>query len=426
MSKNIIKQLQERDLIAQLTNKNILTKKLKQGLITLYCGFDPTSDSLHLGHLVPLLCLNRFQLAGHKPIILIGGATALIGDPSFKENERKLNSKENIQKCIEKIHKQILYFLNFNCGKNSALIINNDDWFHKMDILTFLRDIGKHFSINKMINKESVKQRLNRNDLGISFTEFTYNLLQSYDFAILNKNYNVELQIGGSDQWGNIVSGIDLTNRLNKKQVFGLTIPLITKSNGIKFGKTETGTIWLDPKKTSPYKFYQFWINTSDEDVYYFLKILTFMKLSEINSLKEECKKNNKKRCAQYILAEIITKFVHGDNGLITAKRITKNLFSNTILNLTESDFEQLAQDGMPSITLFKETDLQQALVDSELAASRNQARISISSNAISINGQKKTEPLYVFNNTDRLFKRFTLISRGKKNIYLIKWIMNI
>lgn len=262
-SSNLIKQLQERGLVAQVTDEEALAERLAQGPIALYCGFDPTADSLHLGHLVPLLCLKRFQQAGHKPVALVGGATGLIGDPSFKAAERKLNTEDTVQEWVDKIRKQVAPFLDFDCGDNSAIAANNYDWFGGMNVLTFLRDIGKHFSVNQMINKEAVKQRLNRDDQGISFTEFSYNLLQGYDFACLNKLHGVALQIGGSDQWGNITSGIDLTRRLHQNQVFGLTVPLITKADGTKFGKTEGGAVWLDPKKTSPYKFYQFWINTA-------------------------------------------------------------------------------------------------------------------------------------------------------------------
>lgn len=421
-SNNLIKQLQERGLVAQVTDEDALAERLAQGPISLYCGFDPTADSLHLGHLVPLLCLKRFQLAGHRPVALVGGATGLIGDPSFKASERKLNTAETVQEWVAKIRNQVSPFLSFDCGDSSATLANNYDWFGKMDVLTFLRDIGKHFSVNQMINKEAVKQRLNRDDVGISFTEFAYNLLQGYDFANLNKEHGVELQIGGSDQWGNITSGIDLTRRLHQNQVFGMTVPLITKADGTKFGKTEGGAVWLDPKKTSPYKFYQFWINTADADVYRFLKFFTFMELSEINALEEEDKNSGKAPRAQYVLAENVTRLVHGDEGLAAARRITESLFSGAVSDLTEADFEQLAQDGMPCITLDSGADLQQALVDSELAPSRGQARTAISSNAVAVNGQKQIDPMYVFADADRLFGRFTLIRRGKKNDCLINW----
>jgi tyrosyl-tRNA synthetase len=291
-----------------------------------------------------------------------------------------------------------------------------------MNVLTFLRDIGKHFSVNQMINKEAVKQRLNRDDVGISFTEFSYNLLQGYDFASLNELHGVELQIGGSDQWGNITSGIDLTRRLHQKQVWGLTVPLITKADGTKFGKTEGGAVWLDPKKTSPYKFYQFWINTADADVYRFLKFFTFMDLKDIDALEEEDKNSGKAPRAQYVLAELVTRMVHGEEGLAAAKRITQSLFSGALSEMTEADFAQLAQDGMPMVELERDADLQQALVDSELQPSRGQARKTIASNAITINGEKQSDPEYTFSDADRLFGRFTLLRRGKKNYCLICW----
>ncbi len=420
--KNLIKQLQERGLIAQMTDEKALIEKLSQGSVALYCGFDPTADSLHLGHLVPLLCLKRFQQMKHQPVALVGGATGLIGDPTFKVTERKLNANETVQQWVEKIRQQVSLFLDFDCGKNSAKVVNNYDWFGKMDVFTFLRDIGKHFSVNKMINKEGVKQRLERDDIGISFTEFSYNLLQSYDFANLCHQHNVELQIGGSDQWGNITSGIDLTRRLYQKKVFGLTVPLITKSDGTKFGKTESGVVWLDPQKTSPYKFYQFWINTADVDVYRFLKFFTFMPIEEINALQENDQNSGKAPLAQYVLAKKVTKLVHGDEGLQIAKRITKSLFSNTILALTETDFAQLAQDGMPMIKLNLGEDLQQALVKSKLVPSRSQARRIINSNAITINGEKCIDPEYIFTAEDRLFDCYSLIRRGKKHYCLVNW----
>ncbi|MBT0716922.1 tyrosine--tRNA ligase [Rosenbergiella epipactidis] len=421
-SSNLIQQLQERGLIAQVTDEKALSERLAQGPIALYCGFDPTADSLHLGHLVPLLCLKRFQDAGHKPVALVGGATGLIGDPSFKAAERKLNTEDTVQEWVEKIRRQVSPFLDFDCGENSAIAANNYDWFGGMNVLTFLRDIGKHFSVNQMINKEAVKQRLNREDQGISYTEFSYNLLQGYDFASLNKQYGVALQIGGSDQWGNITSGIDLTRRMHQNQVFGLTVPLITKSDGTKFGKTEGGAVWLDPIKTSPYKFYQFWINTADADVYRFLKFFTFMSIEAINALEAEDQQSGKAPRAQYVLAEEVTRMVHGESGLEAAKRITQSLFAGTLSELTESDFAQLAQDGMPTITLSEEADLQQALVSAELVPSRGQARTMISSKAVSVNGAKQEDAEYRFTDSDKLHGRYTLLRRGKKHYCLINW----
>lgn len=422
MAINVIKQLQERGLIAQVTDETALTEQVMQGPIALYCGFDPTADSLHLGHLVPLLCLKRFQLAGHKPIALVGGATGLIGDPSFKAVERKLNTQDTVQEWADKIKQQVSPFLSFDCGENAAIVVNNYDWFSGMNVLTFLRDVGKFFSVNQMIAKESVKQRIDRDEQGISFTEFSYSLLQSYDFASLNQQHKVVLQIGGSDQWGNITAGIDLTRRLNQQSVYGLTVPLITKSDGTKFGKTESGAVWLDPKKTSPYKFYQFWINTADADVYRFLKFFTFLPLEMIDDLEEEDQKSGVAPRAQYVLAEEVTKLVHGEQGLTAAKRITESLFSGSLKTLTQEDFSQLEQDGMPTVELTQDADLQQALVNAGLAPSRGQARTMIESNAISINGEKQSAADYKFNDTDRLFGRYSLLRRGKKYYCLLIW----
>lgn len=423
LNSDIMQCLQERNLIAQITDRKALTDRLATGSIALYCGFDPTADSLHLGHLVPLLCLKRFQLAGHRPIALVGGATGLIGDPSFKVIERKFNTIETVNVWMENIIRQISLFLNFNCGDNSAIIVNNYDWLKSMDILTFLRKVGKHFSVSQMINKEAVKQRTHRNNSGISFTEFSYNLLQSYDFAYLNKMYGVTLQIGGSDQWGNITSGIDLTRRMYKHAVYGLTMPLITKSSGTKFGKTASNTIWIDARKTSPYMFYQFWINTADSDVYRFLKFFTFMDIKAINILEETNDHTSGQLSrAQYVLAEEVTRIVHGEQGLTSAKRITNSLFTGKLLDLTKGDLAQLAQDGIPTLVLNNGADLQQALVKAELAPSRSQARTMITSNAVTINGKKQTSMWYVFSDIDRLYGQYTLLCRGKKQYCLINW----
>ncbi|NIG98982.1 MAG: tyrosine--tRNA ligase [Serratia symbiotica] len=422
VSSNLIKQLKERGLVAQVTDEEALIERLAQEPIALYCGFDPTADSLHLGHLVPLLCLKRFQLAGHKPVALVGGATGLIGDPSFKATERKLNTSETVSQWGEKIRQQVSLFLDFDCGSNSAIAANNYDWYSGMNVLTFLRDIGKHFSVNQMINKEAVKQRLNRDDSGISFTEFSYNLLQGFDFSELYHRHQVELQIGGSDQWGNITSGIDLTRRMHQKPVFGLTVPLITKTDGTKFGKTEGSAVWLSAEKTSPYKFYQFWINTADADVYLFLKFFTFLNLEDINALAEEDKNSDQAPRAHYVLAEEVTGMVHGAEGVAAAKRITQSLFSGVLHDLTEADFAQLAQDGMPTIKLSGDADLQQALVNAELVPSRSQARTMIVSNAVSISGEKQSNAEYTFSDADRLFGRYTLLRRGKKHYCLVDW----
>jgi tyrosyl-tRNA synthetase len=419
---NLISDLQARGLIAQMTDGDSLGKKLAEKSITLYCGFDPTADSLHIGSLVPILVLKRFQQAGHKPIALVGGATGMIGDPSFKATERKLNTPDIIDSWVGKIRKQVEPFLDFT-GSNAAMMANNHDWFGKMDVLTFLRDIGKHFSVNAMIKKEAVQQRINRDDAGISFTEFTYSLLQGYDFVELNKQFGCELQIGGSDQWGNITAGTDLTRRMNQQQVFGLTMPLVTKSDGTKFGKTESGTIWLDAKKTSPYKFYQFWLTTADADVYKFLRYFTFLSTSEIDAIEAADLASPGKPEGQRILAEQVTTLVHGEAAVIAAQRISQSLFSEDQQSLTMDDFEQLALDGLPHIEISKEqTGLLDALVAGELASSKSQARGFIESAAVIINGAKVTELTYNFSEADRRYGSYTLLRRGKKNHCLVIW----
>src|SRR5210317_1614049 len=317
MSSALLTELQARGLIFQIAGEDDLSAWLDGGSRTLYCGFDPTADSLHIGSLVPLLMLRRFQDAGHKPIALVGGATGLIGDPSFKAQERQLNTPDVVAGWVDKLKAQVSRFISFDESDSTAIVVNNLDWTANIDVLTFLRDVGKHFSVNAMIQKESVKQRIEREGSGISFTEFAYSILQSLDFAELHKGYECGLQIGGSDQWGNITGGIDLTRRLHGAQVFGLTMPLITKADGTKFGKTESGTIWLDPARTSPYAFYQFWLATADADVYKFLKYFTFMSVAEIDEIEAEDKAAGGRPQAQRILAEQVTALVHGDEGLI-------------------------------------------------------------------------------------------------------------
>ncbi len=418
----LIQDLHDRGLIAQLTDARELDALLASSSVTLYCGFDPTADSLHLGHLVPVLVLKRFQQAGHRPIALVGGATGMIGDPSFKATERKLNTPEIIAGWVVNIRAQVAPFLNFD-GVNAAIMANNYDWFGGMSALDFLRDIGKHFSVNAMIKKESVQQRINRDEQGISYTEFSYSLLQGYDFVELNRRYDCVLQIGGSDQWGNITAGADLTRRLNQKQVYGLTLPLVTKSDGTKFGKTESGAIWLDAKKTSPYVFYQFWINTADADVYKFMRYFTFLSVEEIDAIEAADNAGGKKPEAQRILAEQVTELVHGQAALQAAQRISKSLFSGDLDALTESDFEQLAQDGVPGLTLEKSADgLVDALAAAGLAKSKSEARGFLQSGSVQVNGVRIDAIDYRFTETDRRFGRFTLLRRGKKNYAMLRW----
>jgi len=418
----LLKDLQDRGLIAQMTDAAALDQLLSAGPVTLYCGFDPTADSLHLGHLVPVLILKRFQEAGHQPIALVGGATGMIGDPSFKATERKLNTPDVIATWVDKIRGQVEPFLKFD-GANPARMANNYDWFGSMNCLEFMRDIGKHFSVNAMIKKESVQQRLEREDQGISYTEFSYSLLQGYDFAELYKRYCCALQIGGSDQWGNIVAGTDLTRRLHHAHVHGVTVPLITKADGTKFGKTESGAVWLDPKKTSPYAFYQFWLNTSDADVYKFLKFFTFLPVARIDEIEATDKTSGTKPEAQRILAEEATRLVHGEVALMAARRISASLFSGQLADLTENDLEQLAQDGMPGITLdAANASLIDALAAAGLAKSKSEARSFIQSGSITINGNKADALDHQIDSEERLYGRFTILRRGKKNYGLISW----
>lgn len=418
---SIIQDLQSRGLIAQTTDAEALDALLNEQKIALYCGFDPTADSLHIGHLLPVLALRRFQLAGHTPVALVGGATGMIGDPSFKAAERSLNTLETVQQWVQSIRGQLEPFLSFE-GANAAIMANNYDWFGGMGCLDFLRDIGKHFSVNAMLAKESVKQRIERDDVGISFTEFAYALLQGYDFAELNKRHGVMLQIGGSDQWGNITWGIDATRRLNQQSVFGLTLPLVTKSDGTKFGKTEGGAVWLNAKKTSPYQFYQFWLKVADADVYKFLKYFTFLSVEEIDAIEAADQASGTKPEAQRILAEEVTRLIHGEAALEAAQRISASLFAEDQSNLTETDFEQLALDGLPAFEVSGELNIVQALVQSGLAKSNNEARGFVSQGAAVVNGAKIGSDAYVLSDADKRFGIYTIVRRGKRNHALLVW----
>lgn len=429
---SVIQDLQSRGLIAQTTDIEALDALLNEQKISLYCGFDPTADSLHIGHLLPVLALRRFQQAGHTPIALVGGATGMIGDPSFKAAERSLNSAETVAGWVESIRNQLTPFLSFE-GGNAAIMANNADWFGSMNCLDFLRDIGKHFSVNAMLNKESVKQRIDRDGAGISFTEFAYSLLQGYDFAELNKRHGAVLEIGGSDQWGNITAGIDLTRRLNQKQVFGLTLPLVTKSDGTKFGKTEGGAVWLNAKKTSPYQFYQFWLKVADADVYKFLKYFTFLSIEEIDAIEAKDKASGSKPEAQRILAEEMTRLIHGEEALAAAQRISESLFAEDQSSLTESDFEQLALDGLPAFEVSDGINVVEALVKTGLASSNKEARGFVNSKAVLLNGKpaeannpnhaaERPDDACLLNGEHKRFGKYTILRRGKRNHALLVW----
>ncbi len=426
---DVIADLCERELVAQMTSGDELVAHLKEPR-TVYCGFDPTADSLHIGSLVPLLALRRFQTSGHKPLILVGGATGLIGDPSHKAEERQLNTQDVVAHWVARLQSQVSQFVDFDAGPGAAEIVNNLDWVGSMPTLDFLRDIGKHFSVNAMIQKESVRQRIDREGAGISFTEFSYLLLQSFDFSELYRQYNCTVQIGGSDQWGNITGGIDLTRRMHQAQAYGLTLPLVTKTDGSKFGKTESGTIWLDPKKTSPYAFYQFWINTADEDVYRFLRFFTFLAVEEVVSIEQADLDRQGKRTAQGVLAREVTRLVHGEEGMTAAERISEALFTGELSLITEQDLEQLAQDGMPTTDIpGDDLPLLDALVITGLAltprgeATVGQARKFVKDGAVRIDGAKACDEGASLRRSEARYGRFNIVRRGKKNFHLIHWV---
>jgi tyrosyl-tRNA synthetase len=426
----LLADLDARGLIAQTTAQEELHQHLNEKSQTVYCGFDPTADSLHIGSLVPLLAMKRFQMAGHKPLLLVGGATGLIGDPSFKAQERKLNTGDVVANWVDKLRTQVSRFVDFDCGDNSAVVVNNLDWVGDMNVLEFLRDVGKYFSVNQMIKKESVKQRIDRDDAGISYTEFSYMLLQSYDFAELNKRHGCTIQIGGSDQWGNITGGTELTRRMNGNQAFGVTLPLVTKSDGTKFGKTESGTIWLDEKKTSQYAFYQFWLNTADADVYKFLSYFTFLSSERVAEIEAEDQKTQGRPQAQAILAIEVTKLVHGEVGLIAAQRITEAMFSGDIGSLSEEDLEQLKLDGLPASDLLRvelaEKPLTTLLTDCGMVKAGREVKDALGRRAVLINGGAKgaednMKAQECFAESAALFGRFYIVKLGKKKYHLLE-----
>ena len=422
---SLIEHLKSLGLVAQISLEDELSKHLETGSRTVYCGFDPTADSLHVGNLVPLLALRRFQLAGHRPILLVGGATGMIGDPGGRDSERELQSAEMVERQLARIQEQAQQFLDFDCGDASALVVNNMDWTRDLTVIDYLREIGKHFSVNMMIQKESVRRRVEDDSQGISYTEFSYMILQSWDFVNLNRDYGCTVQMGGSDQWGNITAGMDLIRRMEGKQAYAITYPLVTRADGAKFGKSSGGAIWLDPKQTSPYAFYQFWLNTADADVMKFMRLFTFLSAEEIDTCEEAQMADPGKRLAQRELAEQMTDLVHGASGLEAASRITQALFSDSLADLSESDLAQLALDGMDA-TQMSAGPLVDALVASGLALTPKgevtvgQARKLIQGNGISVNGQKATDIDMQLDKRKALFSKYLVIKKGKKNHHLI------
>ncbi len=425
---SILDELKWRGLIADCTDTEQLTKRLASP-ITLYAGFDPTADSLHVGNLVPLLALRRFQLLGHHPIAIAGGATGSIGDPSGKTAERQLLTKEILDHNIASVKVQLAKLLEFDAAKtpanNPAHLVDNASWTKDMSFLDFLRDIGKHFSVNQMVAKESVRARMEDREVGISYTEFSYMLLQAFDFMVLNRDVNCELQIGGSDQWGNITAGIELTRKKLGKQVFGLTLPLITNTDGSKFGKTAAGAIWLDPKRTSVYKFYQFWVNTDDRDVIRYLKYFTFLSQDEIALLEKQHTENPGARVAHRALAKAATDLIHGANATIEAVRASEILFGGNLDGISETTFSEIVGEvPTKEIEIAKLEDvgtpLVELLVHSGLCPSKGQARKDIEGGGVNINNVREASATRAVTTNDLLFGKHILLRKGKKNYVVI------
>lgn len=414
---DILDDLKWRGAINQQTDAEGLKKYLaKHDNLALYCGVDPTGDSLHVGHLIPFMILKRFQMAGYHPVIVIGGGTGAIGDPSGRKTERVLQTKEQVEHNEKALTAQMKKLF----GTENFEIVNNADWLGKLSLLDFLRDYGKLFQVNNMLNKEVVASRL---ESGISFTEFSYQILQSIDFYILNRDHGVELQIGGADQWGNITDGIDMIHKLEgpDRQVFGLTIPLMLKADGTKFGKSAGGAVWLDPKKTSPYEFYQFWINQDDRDVIKYLKYFTFLSREEIEDLAEKTKKEPWKRAAQRKLAEEVTKFVHGEAGLKEAQMITNALFSGDIKNLSVEQIEQGLKSA-PSAEAGSETkNIVDFLVDTKIEPSKRQAREDVKNGAIYVNGDRERSIDFDVDPSSAFDGKFVIIRKGKRKYTLVR-----
>jgi tyrosyl-tRNA synthetase len=417
---DIIQDLEFRGLLYQVTDRDGLANRLSKEPITLYNGFDPSAGSLTIGNLVAILLLRRFQLAGHHPIGVVGGGTGLIGDPSGKSSERLLNEAEIVQGWTDSIREQVARFLDFDSKTNPARIVNNYSWLGTLTIVEFLRDIGKHFPVNYMLAKESVSSRL---DAGISFTEFSYMIMQSYDYLWLFENMGCELQTGGSDQWGNITAGVDLIRRRKSHSVFGLTCPLVTNADGSKLGKTEAGAVWLDEKMTTPYQFYQYWINTSDADVIAYLKIFTFLTHVEICELEDEVNQKPWERVAQQTLAREVTEMVHSKVAMTRAENISKALFYGSVSELTANELEEGLHD-VPTFEIQgdKAVSLVNLLAEAGISPSKRRAREDILGGAISINDQRCTELEKVIVPADRLKGKYVVIRRGKSSYHLIQW----
>ena len=414
---NLLEELKYRDLVYQQTDEEGIKKLLETESVSIYCGTDPTGDSLHVGHLLPFLTLKRFAKYGHKPVVLVGGGTGIIGDPSGRSEERQLQSLETIAENAKKLENQLR---NIFRGDENIEFVNNGDWLGKMSMIEFLRDYGKLINVNYMLAKDSVSSRLEN---GLSFTEFSYTLLQGIDYAYLNEHHGVKMQLGGSDQWGNITTGLEIMRKLRGDvEAYGFTIPLMLKSDGTKFGKSTGGAVWLDPEKTTPYEFYQFWFNTADNDTISAIKKFTFLEKEEIEKLEESLAKEPHLRLAQKALAEELVKIVHGEAALESALNITKALFSGNIKELALDELK-VAVKGMPKAQLPKEDiNIVDFLVESGVVTSKRQAREDVNNGAISINGDKVTDLAFTVDSSSRLEDSFTVVRRGKKNYKLVEY----
>jgi len=423
--RDIVKELQWRGAVHQTTDENI-GEWLNEKRRTVYIGFDPTADSLHVGHLVQMMTLRRFQQAGHRPIALVGGATGMIGDPSGKSEERNLLTVDDIQRNAEGMKTQMARFLDFD-ESDGAVLINNYDWLGQFGFLDFLRDVGKHFSVNVMMAKDSVKSRLSQSDAGMSYTEFSYQLLQAYDFYWLNKIIGCEMQVGGSDQWGNITAGIDFARRMGGPQLYGLTSPLLTKSDGKKMGKTESGSLWLDADRTSPYVFYQYWVNLDDADVATALKFFTEMSQEETQDVIDEHFKAPEKRAAQKRLADDLVRLIHGDEGLRTARRATEIFFGAEIANLTDAQlvaiFADVKSKELPRSKLDAGLSVIDAFVESGLVPSKAEARRTLQGGGGCVNNRKVTDINTKLTPKHLASETVMILRSGKKNYALLRFV---
>tara|TARA_B100000700_G_scaffold168728_1_gene186333 strand:- start:8077 stop:9357 length:1281 start_codon:yes stop_codon:yes gene_type:complete len=421
----ITEELEWRDLISDCTDLEGLQERLAKGPITLYCGFDPTADSLHVGSLVPLLALRRFQVCGHHPIAVAGGATGSIGDPSGKTAERQLLTHELLKANIEGVKVQLGSFMEFEGVENAAQLIDNADWTAPLSFLDVLRDIGKHFKVNAMVSKESVRARMEDRDVGISYTEFSYMILQALDFHHLCETQDCELQIGGSDQWGNITAGIDLIHRKQNRQAYGLTLPLITNADGTKFGKTESGAVWLDVNRTSIYQFYQFWVRVDDRDVVRYLKYFTFLSRDEVEELASQHEAEPHARIAHKALAREVTTLVHGEEAVTEAIRASEILFGGELEGITEATIREVAGE-VPTCEL--STDrfggeglwLPELLHEAGLAQSRGQARKDVKGGGVYVNGKRIDDEQHKLTTSDLMFEKYVLLRRGKRNYAVV------